>query len=150
MKKLLGRTFALAGIALGSSLLVSSPLQAKGNLSLRPTALPELVMGTNDLGYGLSETTYQLETGKAYSLKVRSTGLKEYALRASAFFNSIWLRKVEVGDPPVEIKANRLSELEFEEEGEAEIFFVPIVPGTYEFHVAGLEERGMVGTFIVE
>jgi hypothetical protein len=42
----------------------------------------------------------------------------------------------------MEIKASALHELEFEEEGEAEIFFVPIKPGTYNISAAGLEHKG--------
>jgi len=38
--------------------------------------------------------------------------------------------------------------LEFEQEGEVEIFFVPIKSGVYDFSVKGHEEGGMVGGFI--
>lgn len=131
-----------------ATMLVAVPLSAKGYLATRPQALPDLVLGTDITGYGLSQYSYELETGKAYKLKIISTGAKEYAWEAPVFFDFIWLRKVEAGG--IEIKANRLTEIEFENEGEAEIFFVPIRPGTYHFRIRGLEERGMVGTFIVK
>ena len=41
-------------------------------------------------------------------------------------------------------------ELEFENGGELELFFVAIRPGTYKFGPRGLMERGMVGTITVE
>lgn len=129
------------------SLLFAVPALAKGYLATRPTELPELVLGTDDIGFGMSQKEYQMETGKAYSLVIRSTGAKEYAFEAPEFFNFIWLRKVEAGD--MEIKASHLYELEFEVEGECEIFFVPIRPGRYEFRVRGLEKQGMVGHFVV-
>jgi uncharacterized cupredoxin-like copper-binding protein len=69
-------------------------------------------------------------------------------LVAPAFFRNIWIRKVEAGE--VEIKAATLDELEFENGGEAELFFVAIKPGTYEFGPKGLMERGVVGKFIIE
>ena len=50
----------------------------------------------------------------------------------------------------MEIKAVSLTELEFEQEGEAEIYFVPIKPGKFEFYSEGLEEKGMEGVFIVK
>ena len=52
----------------------------------------------------------------------------------------------------VEIQAPVINELSFEEyeESEAELFFVPIRTGVYEFVLKGLEERGMVGKFIVK
>jgi uncharacterized cupredoxin-like copper-binding protein len=39
--------------------------------------------------------------------------------------------------------------LEFDDEGQIRIWFVPIRPGNYEFYIDGHKERGMVGTFIV-
>ncbi len=120
---------------------------AQGYLATRPIELEPLVLGTEESGYGLSVSEYQLETGKAYSLEIVSTGRKEYAFEAPEFFNFIWLRKIEAGN--MEIKASHVYELEFEEEADCEIFFVPIKPGTYRFRARGLEEQGMVGTFVV-
>jgi hypothetical protein len=119
---------------------------AEGNLSRRPIALPTLELATGD-GFGISQTEYQIETGKAYKLEIKSTGIEECAFRADDFFRKIWLRKVEVGG--LEIKTAQLNELEFETEGEAEIFFVPIKPGRYPYGCRGLEDRGLSGTFIV-
>jgi uncharacterized cupredoxin-like copper-binding protein len=109
--------------------------------------LPALVLGSEQSDYAMSENRYELETGKAYKLEIVSTGRKEYAIRAPEFFANIFLRKVEAGD--MEIKAVSLTELEFEQEGEAELYFVPVKPGEYRFYSAGLEGKGMVGTFSV-
>ncbi|MDG2237359.1 MAG: hypothetical protein AAEJ59_04295 [Arenicellales bacterium] len=121
-------------------------IMAEGNLSRRPVALPELELATQD-GFGISQTEYQIETGKAYKLEIRSTGIEECAFRADEFFRNIWLRKVEAGG--LEIKAAQLNELEFETEAEVEIFFVPIKPGRYPYGCKGLEDRGLSGLFIV-
>lgn len=128
-------------------LMTSSVAMAAGDLTSRPQELPDLVLGNDQSDYAMSHKEYQLETGKAYSLKVVSSGFKEYAIEAPAFFTSIFLRKVEAGG--MEIKAMTLTQLEFEEEGEAEIYFVPIKPGNYPFYSKGLENKGMVGQFIV-
>ena len=135
-------------LCLVGCLLIAESASAKGYLATRPTALPELVLGTDAIGYGVSQKEYQLETGKAYSLEIKSTGAKEYAMVGSDFFDYIWLRKVEAGG--LEIKANSLYELEFEDEAECEIFFVPIKPGTYTLSAKGLEHKGVVITFVVE
>ena len=119
---------------------------AEGNLSRRPMALSDLELATDD-GFGISQVEYQMETGKAYKLKIKSTGIEECAFRADDFFRNVWLRKVEAGG--IEIKAAQINELEFETEGEAEIFFVPIKPGRYPYGCEGLEDRGLSGTFIV-
>lgn len=119
---------------------------AEGNLSRRPIALKRLELATGD-GFGISQTEYQMETGKAYKLEISATGIDECTFQTDGFFQNIWLRKVEVEG--VEIKAAHIYELEFESQSEAEIFFVPIKPGNYAYGCEGLEDRGVAGTFIV-
>ncbi len=141
------KNLAVMGIA--AAMGVSSTIAvAEGDLTRRPTKLPELVLGTEDNRYHMSQKEYHLETGKSYKLEIVSSGQTEYALQAPEFFASIFLRKVEAGD--MEIKAVSLTELEFEQEAEAEIYFVPIKPGKFEFYAEGLEEKGMEGVFIVK
>ena len=50
----------------------------------------------------------------------------------------------------MEIKASHIYELEFENEAEAEIFFVPIKPGTYTLKARGLENKGTFTTIKVQ
>lgn len=139
----------LAVLGMAAAMGVSSTIAvAEGDLTRRPTKLPELVLGTEDNRYHMSQKEYHLETGKSYKLEIISSGQTEYALQAPEFFASIFLRKVEAGD--MEIKAVSLTELEFEQEAEAEIYFVPIKPGKFEFYAEGLEEKGMEGVFIVK
>ena len=141
------KTTTLALILL-SSLLGFDPLYAAGDLTRMSTALPDLVLGNEESDYSMSQHEYQLETGKAYNLKIIASGQKEYAFQAPEFAHSIFLRKVEAGG--VEIKAVTLNELEFEDAGEAEIFFVPIKPGKFRFYAKGLEGKGMQGHFVVK
>lgn len=122
--------------------------RAAGDLAVRPIKLPVLEIGLGDAGFGVSQTDFELETGKAYQLVIKSTGAKECAWRAPELSNTMWLRKVEVNK--VEVKASHLQEIEMEEGGEAELFFVPIRPGTFQWSCAGLEEKGMAGKFIVK
>jgi hypothetical protein len=96
----------------------------------------------------LEPREYRLKVGQGYRWKIEATPGAEYAFVAPAFFRNIWIRKVEVGE--VEIKAATLDELEFENGGEAELFFVAIRPGTYEYGSKGMMERGVVGKIIVE
>ena len=140
------RTLALPAVLI-LSMLGFDGVQAAGDLTRRTEALPDLLMGSEESDYSLSQTEYRLETGKAYQLKIISTGRKEYAFQAPEFATSIYLRKVEAGG--VEIKAVTLTELEFEDVGEAEIYFVPIKPGKFRFYNKGLEGKGMQGTFVV-
>ena len=134
--------------ALTSMLLaLTSVAHAEGDLAVKPERLPVLEIGLGETGYGISQAEFALETGKAYRLTIKSTGAKECAWRAPEFASTIWMRKIEVNK--VEIKASHLQEIEMEREGEAEILFVPIRPGAYQWGCAGLEEKGMAGKFVV-
>ena len=135
-------------IALTELVFAAAPVQAAGSLGTRCKALPELVWGSDNTGYAVSQKTYELETGKCYKLEIVASGKKEYAIRGADFFRNIWVRKLEVGD--VEIKAHSLYELDFENEGQAEIFFVPIQTGQYELVGVGLEEKGALVKFEVK
>ena len=130
------------------SLIGLDKVHAAGDLTRKTTALPDLLLGSEASDYAMSQSEYRLETGKAYQLKIIASGQKEYAFQAPEFATSIFLRKVEAGG--VEIKAVTLTELEFEEAGEADIFFVPVKPGRYRYYAKGLEAKGMQGTFVVE
>ena len=96
----------------------------------------------------LEPKEYRLKVGQGYRWKIEATPGAEYAFVAPAFFRNIWIRKIEAGD--VEIKSPMLDEIEFENGGEAELFFVAIRPGTYEYSSRGMMERGVVGKIIVE
>lgn len=110
--------------------------------------LEPLVLGSDDNDFHMEPTEYRLEVGQGYRWMIRAESDFEYGVVAPEFFRNIWIRKVEVGD--IEIKTPSLDEIEFEDAGEAELFFVAIRPGSYEFGVRGMQDRGMVGTIIVE
>lgn len=135
-------------LILAAAMALPSLAHAEGYLAVRPERLPDLELGLGNTGYGVSQKDYDLVTGKAYRLTIKSTGAKECAWEAPEFANYIWLRKVEVED--IEIKASHVYQIEMEREGEAEMFFVPIRPGEYAWGCRGLEEKGMAGKFIVK
>jgi hypothetical protein len=139
---------ALVGTAAGLVALCPGQSRAEGYLATKPIELETLVLGTDMIGFNVSVKEYNLETGQAYSLLIQSSGHKEYAIVAPDFFDYIWLRKVEAGG--LEIKANSIYEIEFEDEGEAELFFVPIRPGSYELYAKGLKEKGTSVTINVK
>ena len=130
------------------ALLTSTMASAEGYLATETQKLPDLVFGTDQAGFAVSNPSYDLVTGKAYQLTIISSGKREYAIRGDDFFNFIWLRKVEVGD--VEVKVNGLYELEMEREGKATIFFVPIRPGKYRIYAKGLDTKGSVTNITVK
>ncbi len=112
--------------------------------------LAPLVFGGDNDSAKMEPREYRLKVGQGYRWKIQASDLSEYAFVAPNFVRNIWIRKIEVGDPAVEIKAVTFDELEFEAGGEIEIFFVAVRPGTYEFGSKGMIERGQVGKIIVE
>jgi uncharacterized cupredoxin-like copper-binding protein len=110
--------------------------------------LEPLILGSEDNSFFMEPKEYRLKVGQGYRWMMKAETDFEYGVIAPQFFRNIWIRKVEIGD--VEVKTATLDEIEFEDVGQAELFFVAIRPGTYEFAVRGMQERGMVGTIIVE
>jgi uncharacterized cupredoxin-like copper-binding protein len=110
--------------------------------------LTPLQLGSEENPALMEPREYKLKVGKGYRWKIQASDLNEYALVAPDFFRNIWIRKVEVGG--VEIKSATLDEVEFEDGGEAELFFVAVRPGTFEFGPKGMMERGVVGKFVIE
>ncbi len=122
-------------------------IRAEGDLTIRSKKL-ELKLGSDKSDYEMSQKTFNLETGKSYRLEISSMGFKEYEFEAEDFFKNIWIRSIEIEG--VELQAPVVQEIEFEREGEIEIKFVPIRPGNFEFEIEGLQNKGMVGSFIIK
>jgi uncharacterized cupredoxin-like copper-binding protein len=138
-----------AGAALGLGLAVSAAHAQFFDPAIHNLErLEPLVLGSEDNDFHMEPKEYTLQVGQGYRWVIRAESDFEYGVVAPQFFRNIWIRKVEVGD--IEIKTATVDEIEFEDEGEAELFFVAIRPGTYEFGVRGMAERGMVGTITVE
>jgi len=135
-------------LAAASLLALSGAAHAiGGDLASLPEPL-ELQVGTGDNGFGMEPNEFQMQTGQSYRLTIQAVGWHECNWEAPSFFKNTWIRKIEAGN--MEIKVAYLYELEMDMDGEVEVFFVPIRPGTYQFGCRGLEDRGMTGTFVVE
>ncbi len=139
----LNKTFWLLII----TLFFSFDSYSRGDLAIRSKKI-ELKLGSESSDYEMSLKTINLETGKSYRLEISSMGFKEYEFEAEDFFKNIWIRKIEVEG--IEIKVPTINEIEFERDGEIEINFVPIRTGVFKFEIEGLQNKGMVGKFVIE
>lgn len=126
--------------------LSASDGAAKGNLASRGTRLDPLKL-TGDLGFSVTE--YKIETGKYYRWRIESDGGEEFMIQAPELMRNIWIDQIIINKIEV-MPAGGIYGLEFDDEGHADIWFVPIRPGVYEYWVRGYKERGMVGKFIVD
>jgi hypothetical protein len=130
---------ALAGLA-------ASPASAAGNLASQPVLLEPLVLGA-DLSFSVKE--YQLETGKYYRWRITSGGGEEFLIQSPELFRSSWVDQIVINDLEVKPVGGGLYGVEFDDAGDIDIWFVPILPGNYQFYAEGHQERGMIGTFVV-
>ena len=119
------------------------PAMAAGNIAARPDDIA--IVMKDDLS--LSTKEIKLETGKYYRLTVRNVGTEEFQFRADELWRNSFINEIKIGD--LEVHPLGLHDIEFDDEGEILIFFVPLRPGDYEFWVDGQRERGMLGKFIV-
>lgn len=81
------------------------------------------------------EPTITLESGKYYELEIVSDGSQELGLTGSEFFRAIWIDEVVINS--LEVRPYGLASVEFDDEGEMEIGFVAIKPGSYRLSVPG-------------
>ena len=127
------------------SIFLSSPIFAEGNIASKTTKLELEIKG--DLTMQPKE--FNIETGKYYKWIIKSDGIEEFMIQAPDVFRNVWISQIVIND--IEIHgANMIYGIEFDDEGEVEIFFVPIRPGRFEYYVKGYKNRGMLGTLNVK
>ncbi len=127
-------------------LLLPISAWAEGNLAKRAERLPALEI---DGAKGFSVTTYEIETGKFYRWRIASDGRDEYKLLAPELMRNSWVDQISIENKEVK-PLGGLYAVEFDDEGEIDIYFVPIRPGTYEYYIENMREDGMLGTFVVK
>lgn len=136
---------SISSIVAAAIMMVGQPVHAEGDMTRRAERLDPLFVSANS---GFSVLQYQLETGVYYRLRIQTDGLEEYEIVAPEFFPTIWINKLVIDD--IEVKVMGLGAIEFEDEGEVDLWFIPIQQGTFEFSAEGLDELSFTGEFIVK
>lgn len=134
--------YVLGSIA---AIALVGPVLAEGDPTRRAMRLDPLEL---DAEHGFSIRSYEVESSVYYRWRIRSDGLEEYKVLAPGLFRESWIDQVVIEDK--EVKPFGLHAVEFDDEGEIDIWFVPIRPGTYDFYVEGMETLGFSGTFTVK
>jgi len=142
------RTMRLTALSL-AALLAAGPTLAL-DLTKKRANLPDLVLGNEEGNdFVVENREIELESGKAYRLRIVAKGRQEYKFYAPEFFRYIWFNQIVIQH--LEIHGSGPPDhFEFDDPGEIAIEFVTIKPGEYPWSVHGLETRGMTGKFIVK
>ena len=138
------RLLAVIAVVFGLALAPGSDAAAGGNLLKRAERLESLALNA---GSGFSIKAYDLETGVYYRWRIVSDGREEYRLLAPELFRNSWIDRVSIEGK--EVKPLGLHAVEFDDEGEIDIWFVPIRPGDYRFYIESLESDGFEGVMHV-
>ena len=138
------------GVAIISTFCVTVLLiheaSGKGNLARRAERLEELKINAEK---GFSIKKYLLETGKYYRWRIISDGRDEYSFVFPKLSRNVWIGQVVIEKKEVK-PFGGIYTLEFDEEGEIDVYFLPIRPGKYDFYVENYRESGMLGQIIVK
>lgn len=128
------------------TVLLIHEASGKGNLARRAERLEELKINAEK---GFSIKKYLLETGKYYRWRIISDGRDEYSFVFPKLSRNVWIGQVVIEEREVKPFGGIYS-LEFDEEGEIDVYFLPIRPGKYDFYVENYRESGMLGQIIVK
>ena len=137
-----------AGVTgVGTDKYVSNPDDFASKTAVNWQEMTTVRVDLTEMAFTPKNLTF--EAGKPYKLEVRNSGEVKHEFAADSFFRSIALRKVEDGQ--AEIKLPFLSEVEVFAGKQADLYFVPLIPGTYEMlcEITGHREAGMEGTITV-
>lgn len=116
----------------------------KGLLHSKTTLEPITISA----GEPLAPKPYKLEAGKYYKLILKSDGSREVPIVGAAFFRNIWVNQVSIND--IEVRPLGIDSFEFDDEGEIELTFIPIKPGTFTLGLPSAKSDRERATFIVE
>ena len=125
---------------------------AKAGAAEKPTRgtklLPELILGSKDSNFDVSQKDFKLIPGQAYRWKITSAAGFEYKFKTD-LFRDTWVNQIVIDD--LEVHMNGAPAwLEFDKPGTISINFNTIRPGLYTWSVPDLEGRGMKGTITVK
>ena len=134
-------TALVAGLAAGWT----GEVQAQAGLLSGRTDLEPITLAS---GQPMTKAPYELQAGKYYRIAIQSDGSAELAVAGPEFFRNMWVNEVVIND--IEVRPLGVDSIEFDDEGEATISFVPIRPGTFVLRVPGTSSDAQQAVFNVK
>jgi hypothetical protein len=135
----------IRGTLAAVALAVAAAPAGAANLLTKATDLPPLELSA---GKAFPTEPMELEAGKYYRWTIKSDGTSEAAVAAPQFFRFIWINEVVINE--IEVRPLGLDSIEFDDEGEATISFVPIRPGEFEYFMPNAPGDAYKGKIIVK
>lgn len=130
----------IAAPAFAHDLGFAGLMSAKNRETLAPLTLAS--------GKPVAEAPYILKSGMYYKMKIIADGSAELALSGGEFFRAIWINEIVINK--IEVRPMAVHSLEFDDEGEAEISFIAIKPGTYELKIPGSSGDTQKAVFTIQ
>ncbi len=135
-------------VLLVAMLLLTGEFATAKNLKGLLHSKTKLTPITISVGQPLASEPYKLEAGKYYELVLKSDGSREIPIIGAAFFRNIWVNQISING--IEVRPLGLDGFEFDDEGEIEMTFIPIKPGTFTLGLPSAKSDRERATFIVE
>ena len=139
------RMIAIAGMAVGLTAITSDAAHAQAGLLGGRKDLDPITLAS---GKPLTKGPYELTAGKYYRIAVESDGSAELAVSGADFFRNVWINEIVINE--IEIRPLGVDSIEFDDEGKAQISFVPIRPGTFILRVPGTTSEAQQAVFNVK
>lgn len=147
-------TVALGALAAGA-MLFATRAAAVDPLTQPPIELKPLMMDGRKIAFSVKD--YTLETGKYYKWHVEGDGVEEFVLMAPDLFRNSWIDKItmKTSNCPtascdvVFFPGGAITAFQADDPSGADIYFIPVRPGEYEYYAKGYQPRGMTGKFHV-
>ncbi len=135
----------LARLAVVAAALAPWAAHAQSGLLTKGIDLEPITLSS---GQPLAAAPYELQAGKYYRLSIKCDGSDSLAVGGAEFFRNMWIREVAIEE--VAVRPIGLDSISFEGEGEAEISFIPIRPGTFTLRIPGTTGESQAATFVVK
>ena len=139
------RAFFAAAMMAGLAVASSGTAHAQAGLLSGRTDLEPITLAS---GKPLASAPYELTAGKYYRIAIQADGSAELAVAGPEFFRNMWVNEVVIND--IEVRPLGVDSIEFDDEGEATISFVPIQPGSFVLRVPGTSSDAQQAVFNVK
>lgn len=126
--------FTLISATATALVLATGAAYAQSGMVGKAETLPDITLSS---GAPLAEKPLELKAGTYYEITIKSDGSAEKAISGAGFFRNCWVDEIVIND--IEVRPLGVDSIEFDDEGEAEISFICIKPGSFELTAPGSE-----------